>query len=136
VKEKKADLHIKFDEPANAEIELKEILKLREKHFQDTKPLPTQEKLIVHSYSLTFYTISLFVSLNLIFVFLCCMKIATLKDKLARVYTKLQKYDEAQKLFQEIITIKTECLGQHHWFIFFLVLVFRFLCYPHTKVSD
>jgi hypothetical protein len=47
VKEKKADLHIKFDDPTNAEIELKEILKLRETCFENTKPLPNQEKLIV-----------------------------------------------------------------------------------------
>jgi len=87
VREKKADLHMKFDEPTQAESELNEILKLREKFGTQNEPLSIKEKLAI----------------------------ATIKDKLARVYTKLQKYNEAQKLFEEVITLKTNCLGPQHW---------------------
>jgi hypothetical protein len=47
VKERKADLHIKFDEPKLAQNELIEILKIREQHFATKTPLTTNEQLAV-----------------------------------------------------------------------------------------
>jgi len=85
LREKRADFYLKFDLLDKAEAELDIVINLKIKYLQ-AKGF-SQDSLAV----------------------------AALKDKLARVYTKQQRFQEAKQVLEEVIRIKQAKFDHFHW---------------------